>query len=200
MQYIINSVSVYNRQDCCMDRLYNSDVQILDDSGNVVASRSIVDGHVSRVYVLDFDNVAGRYVRFYKKVFGDINIAEVVVKGWSLSKSPTSSPSLGPTMSRVPTYSPVETPSVSPTLSSPPTGIEINLARLPGVVAQQSSTYNGLGPYRAIDGIKSDGTNNVGFTHTQCSDIPWWRADIGIGKIKYVKVYNRNDCVSSMCY
>ena len=50
----------------------------------------------------------------------------------------------------------------------------------------------------AIDGVKSDGATNVGSTHTQCSDtpFPWWRVYFGLGQIKTVKVYNRNDCVS----
>ena len=126
------------------------------------------------------------------------------------SKSPSKLPTASPTLS--PSNSPVRTPTISPSLtsttlapvnSSQPIEALINLARVAGATAQQSSTYQSMGPYRAIDGVKTNGSNNVPTTHTQCSDSPspWWRVYFGVGEIKTVKVYNRNDCVSSawMC-
>ena len=63
-----------------MDRMTNSDIQILNDEGTVVSSQPI-QGALS-VYTFDFNNVAGRYVRVQKNVFGPLNIAEVKVMGY----------------------------------------------------------------------------------------------------------------------
>ncbi|KAL7542580.1 hypothetical protein ACHAXR_011906 [Thalassiosira sp. AJA248-18] len=200
-EYVINRVSVYNRNDCCMDRLSNSEVQILNDEGTVIASELIPAGAVSSVFHFDFDNVSGRYVRVYKPVFGELEIAEVKVMGWSWTKSPTISPispSIAPTISETPTIIPTQAPTVAPMGSFSPTLTLINLALVAGAQAQQSSHYQGHahGASVAIDGIKSDGTNHVGSTHTQCSDSPspWWRVYFGHSQVKTVKVYNRVDC------
>ena len=42
------SVALYNRRDCCMDRNNNSEIQILDDSGTIVATQSIEAGDFSQ--------------------------------------------------------------------------------------------------------------------------------------------------------
>ena len=109
---------------------------------------------------------------------------------------PTSNPSSNPI--QTPTISPSRTPILAPVDTSAPTKALINLARVTGATAQQSSAYYGMGANRAIDGVKTNGSNNVPTTHTQCSDSPspWWRVYFGEGEIKTVKVYNRNDCVS----
>ncbi len=200
--YVINRVSVYNRNDCCMGTLAGAEVQILDSSGAVVASEPLVG--VMGVYNMNFENVEGRSVRVRKANGGGLTIAEVKVLGWSSTQSPTISPSLSPTtakptvsptMSLKPTVAPIMTPSLSPSISSSPTGVLINLALVEGVVASQSTTYNGMGARRAIDGVKTNGSNNVPTTHTECNlPQPWWRAKIGLSKVKFVKVYNRNEC------
>jgi len=79
-QHTITQVKIYNRVDCCMNRIESSEVQILDDQGAIVASQPI-QGTLS-VYTFDFDNVIGRSVRI-KKSQGVLNIAEVEVMGWS---------------------------------------------------------------------------------------------------------------------
>ena len=82
-QYTITSVSIYNRSDCCDDRIVDSDIQILDESGTVVvATQSIEAGDVKSVYSLNFGSVMGRYVRVQKKSSGVLNIAEVKVIGY----------------------------------------------------------------------------------------------------------------------
>ena len=192
--YVINRVSIYNRNDCCMNSLAGSDVQILDDSGAVVASEPLV-GFMG-VYNINFDNVEGRSVRVTKTNGGGLTIAEVKVQGWSPTKSPTRSPTLSPTTAK-PTSSPTMSlkPTVAPIMTPAPTGVLINLALVEGVVASQSTTYNGMGPFRAIDGVKTNGSNNVPTTHTECHlPQPWWRAKIGLSKVEFVKVYNRNEC------
>ena len=82
--YVIKGVEVYNRwDDCCRDRNTNSDVQILDASGNVIASQSIAN-EISVMYKFSFDDVEeGRYVRVMKNGSGTLNLAEVKVIGFS---------------------------------------------------------------------------------------------------------------------
>ena len=84
-QHTITQVKIYNRVDCCMNRLDSSQVQILNDQGTVVASRPI-QGALP-VYTFDFDNVIGRSVRIQKSQ-GVFSIAEVEVMGWSIRIPP----------------------------------------------------------------------------------------------------------------
>jgi len=81
-QYTITSVSIYNRSDCCRDRNNNSDIQLLDESGNIVATQTIEAGDVKSVYNFNFDSIQGRYVKVEKKTAGVFNIAEVEVIGY----------------------------------------------------------------------------------------------------------------------
>jgi len=77
----ITKVSVYNRSDCCQDRLLHTDVQILDAEGTILASQRI--NTVNLAHHFTFPNVVGRSVRLYKHVYGVLNVAEVEVLGWS---------------------------------------------------------------------------------------------------------------------
>jgi len=151
------------------------------------------------------DVITGLYLLPYNNVLSNL-VHLPTQPSKSPSKLPTSSPSTStPTLS--PSSSPIQTPTISPSLtlttlapvdSSQPTKALINLARVAGTTAQQSSTYQSMGPYRAIDGVKTNGSNNVPTTHTQCSDspAPWWRVYFGEGEVKTVNVYNRQECVS----
>ena len=82
----IQSVALYPRTDCCMDKTTNLDVQILDDDSNVIATRTIESGDIQPVHKLDFgfpSGIDGRYVRVQKKASGDLNLAEVEVAGFT---------------------------------------------------------------------------------------------------------------------
>ena len=80
--HTIAKVKIYNRSDCCKDRLGGkAEVQILDDEGTVVASQPIQG--VLSVYTFDFDNVVGRSVRVLKPEYGNMQFAEVRVLGSS---------------------------------------------------------------------------------------------------------------------
>ena len=80
--HTIAKVKIYNRSDCCKDRLGGkAEVQILDDEGTVVASQPIQG--VLSVYTFDFDNVVGRSVRVPKPEYGNMQFAEVRVLGSS---------------------------------------------------------------------------------------------------------------------
>lgn len=78
--YTISRVLIYNRNDCCMDRLGSSNVEVLDDDRNIIARQLLPAGSSNPVYYVDFGHVVGgRFVRVYRTVFGDLNIAEVQV-------------------------------------------------------------------------------------------------------------------------
>ena len=82
----ITSVKVYNRSDCCMDRINNTKVEILDAACNIVASQPF-EG-VKAVYEFDFSMVVGRSVRLNRNIgYGYLNIAEVEVFGYALPTS-----------------------------------------------------------------------------------------------------------------
>jgi len=102
--HMITSVSIHSRTDCCRDMNAYSDIQVLDHSGNVVATQTIAAGDVQSLYNFDFGNAQGRYVRIQKKSSGAINIAEVEVMGF-VDTSPT----------------PVMAVTTSPVISSPET-------------------------------------------------------------------------------
>eukprot|EP00984_Skeletonema_dohrnii_P019953 scaffold9642_cov84-Skeletonema_dohrnii-CCMP3373.AAC.2 len=82
-QHTITSVKIYNRSDCCNNRLTDMDVQVLDQSDNVVAFQTIAADDVQLQYNFDFGGVQGRYVRLKRNVSGQFNMAEVEVMGFS---------------------------------------------------------------------------------------------------------------------
>ena len=89
--HAIYKVILHNRSDCCSDRLANSQVQILDDSGAVVTSQAISGAEL--IYTFDFDGVVGSSVRVWKAVYGSLNIAEVEIMGSSfVETSPKATP------------------------------------------------------------------------------------------------------------
>ena len=76
--YHLQSYYPHNRGDCCQNQLKNSEVQILDSSGGVVAFQPITTG--SAEYAFDFDGVSGTSVRIYSNSDGQsMNVAEVQV-------------------------------------------------------------------------------------------------------------------------
>jgi len=80
----ISKVVVWNRMDCCTGRLSNSNVDVLDDEGNVVETRVIGDTHNIEVITLDFGNVVGSAVRIQLHGRNALSLAEVQVFGVSL--------------------------------------------------------------------------------------------------------------------
>jgi hypothetical protein len=98
--HTIKSVYIYNRLDCCMDRLPAADVQVLDSFDNIITFHTIGAGDIRSVYSFDFGGVQGRYVRIQKicvNVTGScdylhLDLAEVEVMGFSAAPSPTPVP------------------------------------------------------------------------------------------------------------
>eukprot|EP00986_Skeletonema_menzelii_P013267 scaffold7614_cov147-Skeletonema_menzelii.AAC.2 len=126
-QHTITSILVYNRCDGLtgQEKILNSNVEILDDTYNVVATQSI-GSELQAVYTFDFGGVQGRFVRVIKTDNGNLNIAEVEVMGTSSTTG--SQPTPPPTfpLTPLPTSQPISTtaaPTKTPTLqpSAPPT-------------------------------------------------------------------------------
>ena len=60
----VNYVLIWNRMDCCSDRIAGADVEILDEDGTTVAaSQHIAAPDNSQTFQLDFGGVSGRYLR-----------------------------------------------------------------------------------------------------------------------------------------
>ena len=198
-EYVINRISIYNRNDCCMEKIGNSDVEILDASGKVMSSQLIPPGSAQNMYHFDFDNIeGGRYVRIYKKESGDLQIAEILVLGWSRTFSPTKAPTPQPTTAD-PTFEPT-TSNMPSTLAPNGEEDQFNLATIRNLglsgSASQSTTCYGGAANRAIDGNINGNFYQNSVTHTCNEENPWWSVDLGDNEfiINRVFVFNRNEC------
>ena len=190
----VNYVLIWNRMDCCSDRIAGADVEILDEDGTTVAaSQHIAAPDNSQTFQLDFGGVSGRYLRIERNGDKVMNIAEVEIFGPPpITKSPSMSPTSAPTSSAAPT-------TLAPTSS--PFAFEMsnikNLAQSATAAASQSSTCHGGGAKRAIDGNTNGNYYSNSVTHT-CNDAnPWHEVDLGQDNdftINSISVYNRNDC------
>ena len=112
----IQKIRLWNRDDCCKERLSNSDVFILDDNNNAVTSRYIGDASQMREITFDFPGgIFGQAVLVKLRGRDYLSLAEVEVLSFSDSAAPSSSPSVNPTSvpSSIPSSSPA--PSVNPT-------------------------------------------------------------------------------------
>merc|ERR1712226_1262208 len=81
--YPVLKVLVFNRNDCCQDRMKNLKIELLDaadaDNGNVIATQSLTDGAFPDPFtVFEFANVSGAAVKLTAES-NVLNIAEVVV-------------------------------------------------------------------------------------------------------------------------
>jgi len=170
---LISNVVVYNRGDCCQDRLHNTDLEILDASGTVVATRPFEEVAKAEYHFRFGRPVAGRTVRLQQKGWNYIHVAEVQVFGTYVA------------------------PSAAPSLSSYPT-VEVPMSVInDGSVATASTDCYGGKPARAIDGDTTRLNWHQGSVFHSCSqNDPWWKVDLGkdVATITNVAVYNRGDC------
>lgn len=77
--FSIDRVKLWNRQDCCSYRLSNAIVDLLDGSGNVVASGSVGDMAGVRDKTVSFSNEIASKVRVSLPTTGFLQLAEVEV-------------------------------------------------------------------------------------------------------------------------
>jgi fibronectin-binding autotransporter adhesin len=162
----IYQIKMFNRTDCCGDRLSDIRVEILDVSGSAVwttptnlnPANSL--GSPSTI-VVDLPSlnggapVAGQKVRITLAGTGKtLSLAEVQV------------------------LAPV---------------VQANVAR--GKSATQSSTASGGVASRAVDGNTNGTWGSGSVTHTNTEGNPWWQVDLGADTaINQVLMYNRTDC------
>jgi murein DD-endopeptidase MepM/ murein hydrolase activator NlpD len=205
----IHYINVWNRTDCCGERLSNfyvlvSDVPFTSSNLDTVRSQSGVSayylsgvgGHPSIVMV----NRSGRYVRVQLSGTNPLSLAEVEVMGLG-EISPTNTPVPTSTSTSLPTATststPVPTNTPTPVVTATPPGSVSNLAK--GKSAAQSSNYMttvGLAP-NAVDGNTDGVFVDKSVTHTKFELQPWWQVDLGRQvDIQNINIWNRSDCCS----
>jgi len=112
----VGLVRIYNRNDCCSDRLVNFQVEVLDSNENVV---SFIYHAGTAGYVTDFTferGTVGRFVKIDNYCGNVLSLAEVEVYANGPSSSPSSVPSKNPMsdLTLEPSTSPTDVPSFSP--------------------------------------------------------------------------------------
>jgi hypothetical protein len=170
----LNTVKVWNRTDCCSERLSNFYILVSDapftstSLSATLAQPGVSSYHVPGQAAVTTTLTAGRtgrYVRVQLAATGHLALAEVEVLGVVLA-----------------------TPAPTPT---PPT----NLAQ--GKPATQSSEIFGGVASRAVDGNTNGAWSGNSVTHTNSEDQPWWQVDLGaVYQLQTVRVWNRTDCCS----
>ncbi|MDO7171623.1 carbohydrate-binding protein [Mariniflexile sp. AS56] len=78
--YKIETINVFNRTDCCSDRLNNFTVEVLDANGSVTFSQFYATVP-SNAFTVNTGNVIGRTVRISKTSSTALTLAEVEVYG-----------------------------------------------------------------------------------------------------------------------
>ncbi len=165
----ISHVSIFNRTDCCGERLgefyvFTSETPFSSADPVVTASqagvlsvhRTPASGAIPDHFSLPIAG-AGRYVRVQLASTGILSLAEVEVWG---------------TLALV--------------------GLEVISTNRP---ASQSSTNGAATASLATDGNTSGDFLNGSVTHTQFEQAPFWEVDLGAARsISYVSVFNRTDC------
>jgi hypothetical protein len=164
----VNSVTVWNRTDCCGARLGDYWVFISDtpfsagETPSTLQSRAGTwSSHQTAMpnpsALIATGGAQGRYIRVQLSGINPLSLAEVQVFG---------------------------------TLGSAP----VNVAS--GKSAMQSSTLAGTaGASSALDGNTDGGFFNGSVTHTNSETNPWWQVDLGAtATVNSVTVWNRTDC------
>ena len=210
----ISSMKVFNREDCCSDRLSNFKVTVLNGSSEVwsythngiptyetdIAVAGVVIGDTVQVSLAGNNRILSlAEVQVWSpNDVAPTTSAPTVPPAPTLSptESPTETPTNGPTRSPTrPTPSPTITPTKTPITSAPTRAGNVNVAR--GKSASQSTTGWGGSASRGVDGNISGQWSRSGITHTNTQSNPWWKVDLQSSyDISKITVYNRQDCCS----
>jgi hypothetical protein len=169
----LDSVRVWNRTDCCSNRLSNFYVLVSDTPfASTGLSATLAQAGVSSYHTPGAAgssinvsvNRTGRYVRVQLAAAADyLSLAEVEVLG-AAGATPTPTPT--------------------------------NLAQ--GKPATQSSDLLGGVAARAVDGNTSGAWSGNSVTHTNNNAQPWWQVDLGaVQQLQTVRLWNRTDCCSN---
>jgi hypothetical protein len=165
----VRRVDLYNRLECCGERLSNVTVQVqtapCDAAATVLASRTTgVD--IVGVYRLSMGNdPVGRYVCVRANGANPLNFGELEVYGPPIAASPTIT----------------------------------NLARSPGAAVRQSSVSLEGAPERAVDGSRDGWWGDNSVTHTDEAPGTWFELDLGRrADLTSITLFNRwDDCCTS---
>jgi len=77
---LIKKIVVWNRTDCCSERLSNGEVMILDESGNVVGSSHIGDSSGKTPFIFEYpEGVLGNIVKVQLSTQEYLHLGEVQV-------------------------------------------------------------------------------------------------------------------------
>ncbi|NOT59757.1 MAG: hypothetical protein HOP19_05975 [Acidobacteria bacterium] len=165
----IETINVWNRTDCCGDRLSNfyvfvSNIPFTSPNLSATLSQSgvsnyYVSGQASSPTTLDI-NRTGRFVRVQLAGTEFVSLAEIEVLGVA--------------------------------------GIgNVTNVALNKTATQSSTAYDGTAS-RAVDGNTNGNWGNNSVTHTNADAQAWWQVDLGsVATIETINVWNRNDCCSS---
>ena len=176
--YDISEIQIWNRTDCCKNRLNNMKILVKNTPRNDSWRRYTPSNHKYREgerYPLSFKrNAKARYVMIQLETpNGILSLAEVKVLGEKTSRIVTESSSVRSTAGQG------------------------NLALHKN--ASQSSNYTSiLGlPNAAVDGNTDGRWTSKSVTHTNGNGTknPWWTVDLGqVYDISEVQIWNRTDC------
>ncbi len=170
----INSVLVWNRTDCCADRLVDYWVFVSNTPFNSTDTPATLQGRPgtfgahrtgipSPTAIIPIPNMQGRYVRIQLNSANYLSLAEVQIFG---------------------------------TGGTPVPNIALNKP------ATQSSTlpdYATTGPQGAVDGNTDGNFFHGSVTHTNADANAWWQVDLGVSAaVNSVVIWNRTDaCCTS---
>ncbi|XP_071945662.1 uncharacterized protein [Antedon mediterranea] len=169
--YTVRFVRIYNRHDCCRERLAGAIVRVGDDEGmtsNPQCGEPIAADDTTASSIIDRQcnpTLDGQYVSISLEN-NYLTLCEVEVWGDGDMERPVVS----------------ESPSGLLSAGKP--------------TAQSSLGWQGLS-MRAVDGDYGARYNQRTCTHTQSDNPSWWRVDLGQSlTVRYVRIRNRADCCS----
>ena len=161
----VQTIKVYNRTECCIERLDNSYVFVSQQPfGTRTLDEILNDATVFHYYIGTAPalttitvNQSGRYVRVQLAGTNFLSLVELEV--WGIPTAP------------------------------PPANLALNRP------ATQSSTEFGGTADRAVDGNTSGVFTNNSITSTAFEYRAWWQVDLGaVSTIQTIKIYNRTEC------
>jgi hypothetical protein len=172
----IDTIRIWNRTDCCGQRLSNFYVFVSDSPFRSSGLQATLDQPgVWSEYYKNMEGVStgisvnrtGRYVRVQLAGADYLSLAEVEIFGFSSSS-----------------FEPKK-------FHKPRKGNNLAL----GKPTMQSSTGFGGTSGRAVDGNTEGNFFKNSVTHTNNSPNEWWQVDLGsVKNIDTVRIYNRTDC------
>ncbi|RPJ26712.1 MAG: hypothetical protein EHM33_10590 [Chloroflexi bacterium] len=156
----IQDIQLWNRSDCCAERLSNyyvfvSDIPFTSTDLNTTLSQPGVwntyrGGQAGWPTTISV-NRTGRYVRVQLAGTNNLSLAEVQV--WGISSIPPLPTPTGPTPTPTHTATPTHTPTLTPTAT--PTLPSLQEMVIPGWIASpvHQSTVSGIVPITLVDGV-----------------------------------------------